>query len=115
MKRAALWKADWFLGVVLTLMLFLGSGSDLVQGLERVAYDFGVRASNHAPSARIAVIAIDDQSIANIGRWPWSREIHAQIIARLKQAGAKVIGYTSFFFEPQLDPGLAYILKLTEL
>jgi CHASE2 domain-containing sensor protein len=115
MTKTALWKADWFLGLVLALMLFLASGSDVVQGLERVAYDFGVRASNHAPSARIAVIAIDDQSIANIGRWPWSREIHAQMIARLKQAGAKVIGYTSFFFEPQLDPGLAYILKLTEL
>jgi len=115
MKKAALWKADWFLGLVLALMLFLASGSDVIQGLERVAYDFGVRASNHAPSARIAVIAIDDQSIANIGRWPWSREIHAQMIARLKQAGAKVIGYASFFFEPQLDPGLAYILKLTEL
>src|SRR3954463_2969466 len=115
MKKAALWKADWFLGLVLTLMLFLASGSDLVQGLERVAYDFGVRASSHTPSARIAVIAIDDQSIANIGRWPWSREVHAQLIAMLKQAGAKVIGYASFFFEPQTDPGLAYVLKLTEL
>ncbi|MFL6582543.1 MAG: CHASE2 domain-containing serine/threonine-protein kinase [Burkholderiales bacterium] len=115
MRKAALWKADWFLGSVLALMLFMASGSDIVQGLERVAYDLGVRASNHAPSARIAVIAIDDQSIANIGRWPWSREIHAQLIAMLRQAGAKVVGYASFFFEPQVDPGLAYILKLTQL
>lgn len=115
MRKAALWKADWFLGSVLALMLFMASGSDIVQGLERVAYDLGVRASDHAPSARIAVIAIDDQSIANIGRWPWSREIHAQLIAMLRQAGAKVVGYASFFFEPQVDPGLAYILKLTQL
>ena len=115
MKKAAFWKADWFLGLIVALVLFVASGSDLVQSLERLAYDWGVRASSHAPSPRIAVIAIDDQSIANIGRWPWSREVHAQMIARLKQAGAKVVGYASFFFEPQIDPGLAYVQKLTEL
>ena len=115
MKKTAFWKADWFLGLIVALVLFFTSGSDLVQSLERLAYDWGVRASSHAPSSRIAVIAIDDQSIANIGRWPWSREVHAQMIARLKQAGAKVVGYASFFFEPQIDPGLAYVQKLTEL
>src|ERR1700682_4868986 len=115
MKKTAFWKADWFLGLIVALVLFFASGSDLVQSLERLAYDWGVRASSHAPSPRVAVIAIDDQSIANIGRWPWSREIHAQMIAKLKQAGAKVVGYASFFFEPQIDPGLAYVQKLTEL
>jgi eukaryotic-like serine/threonine-protein kinase len=115
MKKTAFWKADWFLGLIVALVLFLASGSDLVQSLERLAYDWGVRASSHVPSPRVAVIAIDDQSIANIGRWPWSREIHAQMIVKLKQAGAKVVGYASFFFEPQIDPGLAYVQKLTEL
>jgi eukaryotic-like serine/threonine-protein kinase len=115
MKKTAFWKADWFLGLIVALVLFFASGSDLVQSLERLAYDWGVRASSHAPSPRVAVIAIDDQSIANLGRWPWSREIHAQMIAKLKQAGAKVVGYASFFFEPQIDPGLAYVQKLTEL
>jgi len=115
MKRTAFWKADWFLGLIVALVLFSASGVDLVQSLERLAYDWGVRASSHAPSTRVAVIAIDDQSIANIGRWPWSREIHAQMIGKLHEAGAKVVGYASFFFEPQIDPGLAYVEKLAEL
>ena len=115
MKKTAFWKADWFLGLIVAMVLFFASGSDLVQSLERLAYDLGVRASSHAPSTRVAVIAIDDQSIANIGRWPWSREIHAQMIGKLRQAGAKVVGYAAFFFEPQIDPGLAYVQKLTEL
>jgi serine/threonine-protein kinase len=116
MKKTAFWKADWFLSVVVALVLLAASNSsDLMQGLERKAYDLGVRASNLAPSQRVAVIAIDDQSIANIGRWPWPRDVHAQMIAKLKQAGAKVVGYSSFFFEPQIDPGLAYIHKLAEL
>src|SRR5258708_12251930 len=115
MKKTAFWKADWFLGLIVALVLFFASVSDLVQSLERLAYDWGVRASSHAPSPRVAVIAIDDQSIANIGRWPWSREVHAQMIVKLKQAGAKVVGYASFFFDPQLLPGLPYIQKLAEL
>ena len=115
MKKAAVWKADWFLGLIVAVALLFASGSDLVQSLERLAYDWGVRASSHDPSPRVAVIAIDDQSIANIGRWPWSREVHAQMIANLKQGGAKVVGYASFFFEPQIDPGLAYVQKLSAL
>ncbi len=116
MKKTAFWKADWFLSVVVALVLLAASNSsDLMQGLERKAYDLGVRASDLTPSQRVAVIAIDDQSIANIGRWPWPRDVHAHMIGKLKQAGARVVGYSSFFFEPQIDPGLAYIHKLSEL
>ncbi|MFN0037967.1 MAG: CHASE2 domain-containing serine/threonine-protein kinase [Burkholderiales bacterium] len=115
MKKTAFWKADWFLGLVVAVAMVFASGSDLIQSLERKAYDLGVRTSSRTPSTRVAVIAIDDQSIANIGRWPWPREVHAQMIAKLKLAGAKVVGYTSFFFEPQVDPGLAYIAKLSQI
>jgi serine/threonine-protein kinase len=80
-----------------------------------MAYDVGVRASDRSPSERIAVIAIDDVSIANIGRWPWSRDVHAKLIEGLAGAQAKVVGYTVFFAEPQVDPGLPYIARLREL
>ena len=63
----------------------------------------------------MAVIAIDDTSIANIGRWPWPRDVHAQLVDKLASAQAKVIGYTVFFSEPQVDPALPYINQLTEL
>jgi eukaryotic-like serine/threonine-protein kinase len=115
MGRKGFWKSDWFLGVMVALVVLLVSQSDLIKSLERKAYDLGVRASHRAPSERIAVIAIDDSSIANIGRWPWPRDVHAQLVQRLAAAQAKVIGYTVFFSEPQIDPGLAYINQLREL
>ena len=61
------------------------------------------------------MIAIDKQSIDNIGRWPWPREVHAKMTGILAGAKAKVISNNAFFFEPQIDPGLAYINKLTEI
>ena len=114
MKNLTFWKSDWFLGTVVTLVLLVASGGDLIQSLERKAYDLGVKSASRTPSDRIAVIAIDDQSIANIGRWPWPRDVHAKMTDILSNAKAKTIGYTAFFFESQVDAGLAYINKLNE-
>ncbi len=115
MKKLDFWKSDWFLGVAVAIAVFVAAQGDLVQSLERKAYDMGVRAASRTPSDKIAVIAIDDQSIANIGRWPWSREIHAKMTDILTGAKAKVIGNTVFFSEPQIDPGYQYITKLLDL
>ena len=112
MTKAAIWKTDWFLGVVISLLFLFSAQSDLIQSLERKAYDVGVSATDRSPSPRIAIIAIDQQSIDNIGRWPWPRDVHARMIDKLAQAQSKVVGTTIFFAEPQIDPGLAYINKL---
>jgi serine/threonine-protein kinase len=112
--KSGFWKTDWFFGLVVALVMLLLSGSDLLQSLERKAYDMGVVSSSRVPLDRIAVIAIDDASIANLGRWPWSRDIHARMTDILAGAKAKVVGYTVFFPEPQIDPGYKYILKLLE-
>src|SRR3954464_2671895 len=114
MKNLTFWKSDWFLGVVVTLVLLIASGGDLIQSLERKAYDVGVRSASRKPSDRIAIIAIDDQSIANIGRWPWPRDVHAELIDKLAAAKAKTIVHTAFFFEPQTDRGLPWIRKIRE-
>jgi len=111
--KNAFWKADWFLGVVIAVgVLIFNLASNLIPGLERWAYDLGVRMTSKTPSDKIAVIAIDEQSISNIGRWPWPRDVQAKLIDQLSAAKAKVIGNTIFFFEPQKDPGLAYVDKM---
>ncbi len=115
MKKMSFWKSDWFLGLLVALVFLFGASSDLMRSLERKAYDLGVLASMRTPSDKIAVIAIDDQSIANLGRWPWPRAIHAKMIDILAAGHAKVVGYTVFFFEPQVDAGLGYINKIANL
>ena len=111
--KTAFYKADWFLGLILAIALFgFARMSGFIPGLERWAYDLGVKMTTKTPSDKIAVIAIDEQSIANIGRWPWPREVQAKLIDQLAAAKAKVVGNTVFFFEPQKDPGLAYVEKM---
>ena len=113
--KADFWKSDWFLGLVIALAFFIAAypyGSEVLRSIERKAYDWGVAASSKTPNDKIAVIAIDNESIKNIGRWPWSREVHAKMTDILVGAKAKVIGNSVQFFEPQQDPGLVYINKL---
>ncbi|MES2955708.1 MAG: serine/threonine-protein kinase [Pseudomonadota bacterium] len=114
-KRGQFWRADWFVGVLVVLaVLGLHAATDFFGTLERRYYDFASTSTSRQPSDRIAIIAIDDQSIANIGRWPWSRDVHALMIDQLAAAKAKTIAHTAFFFEPQTDRGLVFIRKIKE-
>ncbi len=108
------WKKDWFLGLLIILAFVGLYPTGITQGIERWAYDMGLNATSAEPSEQIAVLTIDEKSLETVGRWPWSRHIHAQAIAKLNAAGAKVIGHTAFFFEPQEDPGLAVVLDIDE-
>ena len=100
--------------LVVAGVLILHQATDIIGTLERRFYDYASTQSGRQPSDRIAVIAIDDQSIANIGRWPWPRDVHAQLIDQLAAAKAKTIVHTTFFFEPQTDRGLVFIRKIKE-
>lgn len=115
MKKADFWKSDWFFGVVVSVVVLILGNGELLQGLERKAYDMGVAAASRTPSDKVAVIAIDKPSLDNIGRWPWSREVMADMVDKLAAAKAKVIATTVFYSEPQRDQGLVYISKLIQI
>jgi CHASE2 domain-containing sensor protein/predicted Ser/Thr protein kinase len=112
-KTQSFWRADWLAGLAIVVVaVVLHLSTDFIGTLERRFYDFASTSTSRQPSDRVAVIAIDDQSIANIGRWPWPRDIHAKLIDTLAAAKAKTIVHTAFFFEPQVDPGLVFIRKM---
>ena len=68
-------------------------------------YDLLVKRSAHAADERILVVAVDEKSLAELGRWPWSRRIHAQLIDALSGSGAKVVALDLLLSEPALyDP-----------
>ncbi len=116
MKKLDFWRSDWFLGVVVVIAIIVFNlASDLISSLERKAYDLGVRATSREPAKNISIIAIDEESLDKIGRWPWSREVLAKMTDQLAAAKAKVIANTILLSEPQLDPGYQYVLKLLEI
>jgi EAL domain-containing protein (putative c-di-GMP-specific phosphodiesterase class I)/CHASE2 domain-containing sensor protein len=75
--------------VVGVALLATGHGAGLDATL-RILRD-GIRA--HAASGEVAIVEIDEKSLAAIGKWPLPRGIHAAIIDRLRQAGARSIAF----------------------
>jgi len=53
------------------------------------------------PGPDVAVVAVDNRSVKEVGRWPWSREITAQLIRNLTEYGARVVALDMVFSEPQ--------------
>ncbi|MBX3608447.1 MAG: CHASE2 domain-containing protein [Hydrogenophaga sp.] len=114
-RRPRRWRADALTAFgVLAVVGALYFGTDLIDALERRFYDHGSTASGRSPGDHITVVAIDDASINAIGRWPWPREVHAELIDRLSALGARTIAHTAFFFEPQTSRGLEPIRALRE-
>ena len=47
----------------------------------------------HAASGQIAIVEIDARSLAQVGRWPWPRHLHGELIDRLNALGANLIAF----------------------
>ena len=110
--KEKIWSKDWFAAVafaVVFAVLAYGVMGNSFQSLERYTYDLGVKAHARTPSDKIAVVAIDDESIRNLGRWPWPRSLQAKLIDKLHEGGAKVIGNTAFYFEAEQSGSTAVL------
>lgn len=60
------------------------------------------------------IIAIDEKSIAELGRFPWSREFYRELIDFASKAGAKAVLFDMLFPEeesPEVDGKLALSIK----
>ena len=92
-SKTPIWRSNWLLALLLTLAVFvIYQSTNAIEGLERRFYDAASTQIERKAASNIAVIAIDESSIANIGRWPWPRDVHAKLIDKLAAAKAKTIG-----------------------
>ncbi len=64
------------------------------------------------PSPNVALLTIDDRSIEEIGRWPWSREKISFIVEEMMKYKARAIGFDIVFSEPQVDATFEAIKRI---
>lgn len=77
------------------------SGS--LEVLERGMTDLEFSVLKRPPSADIVFVAIDTESLRDIGVWPWPRSLHARVIDRLVAAGARRIAFDIDFSSPSTE------------
>jgi len=79
--------------------------SNSLQGLDNYLSDASLPWLFRQVGGDIVIIAIDGHSLRELGRWPWSRRTHADLINRLTDVGARAVGLDIIFAEPdKLDP-----------
>lgn len=68
-------------------------------------YDTLLRHASERADDSIVIIAIDDKSVSVLGRWPWQRRVHADLIDRLSRVGTRGVAMDVVFAEPDsADP-----------
>jgi adenylate cyclase len=86
--------------------------------IESKTYDLRLQLRNlvqkQPPANDIAIVMVDEKSIAEVGRWPWSREVQARLVDRISSGKPKVIGIDIMYSEPEnpeADGRLARTIK----
>jgi CHASE2 domain-containing sensor protein/predicted Ser/Thr protein kinase len=109
----------WLIGLILTLLfiaMFVTGFADFTDVIEKKTFDIRSKISASADRCPdIELVVINDEDLAEIGRFPWPRSIIAQGINNLAIAGAKVIALDIMFNEPEQSAGLNTIRELNKI
>ncbi|MEQ3724593.1 CHASE2 domain-containing protein [Alcanivorax sp.] len=68
--------------------------------VDRYIYDSLLQTLPDEPSQDVVIVGIDEYSLREIGRWPWDRKVHAQLIDRLTDMGARAVLMDLILSEP---------------
>jgi len=96
-----------FTAIILTLIASVLAYSGFLVRFDNLHYDLGRYLTFKSAPTDIVIVAIDEASLTSIGRWPWSRNVHADLVNKLKQAQSRVIGLDVIFSEPELSDSKA--------
>ena len=79
-----------FITAIVMISIHYGD-STIVQTLRLKQFDILQTTDQPQVSQDIVVVAIDETAIEKYGQWPWKREVLADIIWKLREAGAGII------------------------
>ncbi len=107
---------DW--AILLLLIIVAAALIGWKNGLweaDHIAYDQLMPALTRPAPSNIVIIKIDDKSISALGRWPWKRSIHAQLLDILSSAQARAVGLDIILTESSVgDIALAHAMALNQ-
>lgn len=96
--------AEWALVAILSCLLvaFAARGAWL-GALDNRIYDLASALAAPPADDRILIAEIDETSLKEFGRWPWSRKVHVRALTMLAGYKPAGIAYDVLFFEPSAD------------
>ncbi|MCW8929826.1 MAG: adenylate/guanylate cyclase domain-containing protein [Gammaproteobacteria bacterium] len=107
MKQSKSYTVIYITGIFLLIALAI-SDLNLFHRYDNLWIDYLIRtqAQNNQADPSIVVIDIDEQGLRAmdnvVGRWPWPRSVHAELIEFLEKEGVKAIVFDIIFSEKDL-------------
>ena len=92
-------KSYYATGFSLIVIIFLSGIFGFWESAELRALD--LFRTGHNPHPDIAIAAIDNKSIGEIGRFPWDRHVYADFLAQLNKNNPRVVAFDINFSEKQ--------------
>ncbi|MCP3851910.1 MAG: adenylate/guanylate cyclase domain-containing protein [Gammaproteobacteria bacterium] len=103
-------KFPFILGLLLVCLLFYINITDnrsvnlLLNRLEWLVYDYRMQLTHYEVAKahdKVIIVNIDNKSLQDIGRWPWSREVMADLTQKVFDLGINVVSYDIQFSEKE--------------
>lgn len=92
---------EWLAVAFLASLIVIGlSYWENLSRFDNLIYDQWLGIAHVEPQPDILIIQIDEDSLTKYGKWPWSRDHHAQLFQRLAKARPKAIGFDILLSEP---------------
>jgi adenylate cyclase len=89
------------IALLLTMALARLVIPEFLDRLSMLAFDAFERAAPRpVGDMPIRIVAIDDKSLKTVGQWPWPRSVMAELVDKLREAGAAVVTFDILFTEP---------------
>ena len=87
-----------------------------LEQLENTAYDARLNLTlPRGVDERVVVVAVDEASLSEVGRWPWPRDVLARLVERLyDDYDARAVGFDVVFAERDRGAGLSVLQQLAE-
>lgn len=91
---------EWFaIGLLASVLALAVDGWRGTTAFDNVLYDQLAGLDRPVADDRVLIVAIDDAALAQVGKWPWPRELHAQVLRKLNAANPRSISVDILFSE----------------
>ena len=104
---------------LLVVLIFIGNAArfyrlNLVDHLSAILYDYRLQMTMpRTVDERIVILDIDEKSLKEEGRWPWSRDRLGLLMDKLfDKHGVAVVGFDVVFAEKDESSGLKVLQKI---
>lgn len=103
--RASGFRISMGVSFLLALLYFLRPA--ILEVFELKLYDQRLRWRGPiSTTGQVTIVAIDEKSLAEVGQWPWSRILLAELIESISSFGPRAIGIDVIWSEPERRLGV---------